>query len=231
MKLLIKVLVSISLVLTALFNDAQHLSFAQKKTIYVVPETAKIFYNGAEVGNGSYEVKFNRNEDFVMLKFEAPGYIPKTVRLFKNNPKKTIYYELFQDEAEMNSIGAADGFDVANKYFSITAKNSMTEDEAWKRLMNIAVTNFENIEVRDKSAGWIRTGWSRTTFAYQTVRTRMEIQAQFTGDNELSYRILITSEKADNDCGLQDNCFVRYGRLLKKYEGLISSLQTTLGSN
>ena len=221
----IKMLVAASLVLSVLPVAAQ------RKTVYVVPETAKIFYNGAEVGNGSYEVKFNRNEDFVMLKFEAPGYITKTVRLFKNNPKKTISYELFQDEAEMNSLGAAEGFDIANKYFSITVKDTMTEDEAWKRLMNIAVTNFENVEVRDKSAGWIRTGWSRTTFSYQTVRTRMEVQLQFTGEDELSYRIKISSEIADNDCGLRDNCFIRYDRLLRKYESLISSLQTTVGSN
>jgi hypothetical protein len=62
--------------------------FAQKKTVYVIPETAKIFYNGHEIGNGSYEIKFSRNEDFVMLKFEEPGYITRTLKLFKNNPKK-----------------------------------------------------------------------------------------------------------------------------------------------
>lgn len=204
---------------------------AQKKTVYVIPETAKIFYNGAEVGNGSYEVKFSRNEDFVVLKFEAPGYIKRTVRLFKNNPKKTVSYELFPDEAEMNSVGAGEGVDIANRYFSITAKSEMSEDEIWKRLMNIAVSNFENIEVRDKSAGWIRTGWTRTTFAYQTVRTRLEIQAQFTGEDEISYRIKLSSEIADNDCGLRDQCFTRYDRLLRKYESVVSMLQTTIGSN
>lgn len=196
-----------------------------------MPETAKIIYNGAEVGNGSYEVKFNRNEDFVFLKFEAPGYISRTVKLFKNNPKKTISYELFVDEAEMNSVGSGEGIDLANKYFSITVKNDMSEEEAWKRLMNIAIANFENVEVRDKSSGWIRTGWARTSFAYQTVRTRLEIQTQFTGEDELSYRIKISSEIADNDCGLRDQCFTKYDRLLKKYENVISALQTSLGSN
>lgn len=223
--------VFVKMLVVASFVCAVMPAAAQKKTVYVTPETAKIYYNGAEVGNGTYEVKFGRNEDFVILKFEAPGYISRTVRLYKNNPKKTISYDLFIDEAEMNSLGAGEGVDVANKYFSITVKDNMSEDEAWKRLMNIAVTNFENVEVRDKSAGWIRTGWSRTTFAYQTVRTRMEIQAQFTGEDELSYRIRISSEIADNDCGLRDQCFVKYDRLLRKYENVISSLQTTIGSN
>ena len=43
---------------------------AQKKTIHVLPENAKIFYNGQEVGNGSYEIKFKRGDDFVVLRFE-----------------------------------------------------------------------------------------------------------------------------------------------------------------
>lgn len=208
-----------------------HSAVAQKKTVYVIPETAKIFYNGHEVGNGSYEVKFSRNEDFVVLKFEAPGYIPRTVKLFKNNPKKTVSYELFVDEAEMNSIGVGEGVDLANKFFSVTVKEGMTEDVVWKRLMNIAVTNFENVEVRDKAAGWIKTAWINSTFLYQIVRTRLEIQLQFTGEDELAYRVRISSEIADKDCGTNNQCFTKYDRILKKYEQVISELQTSLGSN
>ena len=205
--------------------------FAQTKTVYVIPETAKIFYNGHEVGNGSYEVKFSRKDDFVMLKFEAPGYISRTVKLFKNNPKKTVSYELFVDEAEQNSIGAGEGVDLANKFFTVIVKKGMTEDVVWKRLMNIAVTNFENVEVRDKAAGWIKTAWINSTFLYQIVRTRLEIQLQFTGEDELAYRVRISSEIADKDCGTNNQCFTRYDRILKKYEQVISELQTSLGSN
>jgi hypothetical protein len=206
-------------------------AFAQKKTVYVVPETAKIFYNGHEVGNGSYQVKFSRDDDFVMLKFEAPGYIARTVKLFKNNPKKTVSYELFADEAEQNSMGAGEGVDLANKFFSVTCKKGMSEDEVWKRLMNVAVTNFENVEVRDKSAGWIRTAWANNFFLYHIVRTRLEIQLQFTGENELAYRVKISSEIAEKDCGTNNQCFSKYDRILKKYEQVISELQTSLGSN
>jgi len=200
-----------------------------KKVVYVIPETAKIFYNGAEVGNGSYTVKFGRHDDFVMLKFEAPGYITKSV--FKNNPKKTVSYELFVDEAERNSIGAGEGMDLANKYFTVTCKKGMSEEVVWKRLMNIAVSNFENVEVRDKAAGWIRSAWIKSSFLYQTVRTRLEIQLQFTGEEELAYKVKLSSEIADKDCGTSDQCFVKYDRVLKKYEQVISELQTSLGSN
>jgi hypothetical protein len=204
---------------------------AQKKTVYVTPETAKIYYNGHEVGNGSYEIKFSRSEDFVMLKFEAPGYISKPVKLFKNYPKKTISYELSVDEAMQNSIGESEGIDLANKFFSVTCKKDMTEDVVWKRLMNIAVSNFENVEVRDKSAGWIKTAWINSYFLFQIVRTRLEIQLQFTGEEELAYRVRLSSEIADKECGKSDQCFTKYDRILKKYEQVISELQTSLGSN
>jgi hypothetical protein len=166
-----------------------------------------------------------------MFKFEAPGYIPKTVKLFKNNPKKTVSYELFVDEAEQNSIGANEGVDLANKFFTVTCKKGMTEDIIWKRLMNIAITNFQNVEVKDKAAGWIRTAWINTTFLYQIVRTQLEIQIQFAGEDEIAYRVKISSEIADKDCGTNSQCFTKYDRILKKYEQVITELQTSLGSN
>ena len=202
-----------------------------KKTVYVTPERAKIYYNGHEVGNGSYEVQFSKDEDFAVMKFEAPGYIPRTVKLFKNNPKNTVSYDLFVDEAMQNSVGVEEGVDIANKYFSISCKKDMDDDIIWKRLMNIAVTNFENVEVRDKSAGWIKTAWVNTSFLYQVVRTRLEIQLQFADTEQKTYRVRLSSEIADKDCGLYDQCFVKYERVLKKYEQVISELQTSLGSN
>ena len=205
--------------------------FGQKKVVHVIPETAKIFYNGSEVGNGSYTVKFGRFDEFVMLKFEAPGYITKQVRLFKNNPSKTVSYQLWVDEAEQNSVGAGDGVDRANNSFEVTCKPGMTEDLVWKRLMSIAVNNFENVEVRDKQAGWIRTAWKIQTFTYQTVRTRLEVKIALGDENELKYRVTISSEISDNDCGRNDQCFIKYNRILKKYEQVVNELQNTVGSN
>lgn len=206
---------------------------AKKKTVYVIPESAKIFLNGAEVGSGSYKIDFKRDMDFVILKFKASGYVERTVRLFKDNPSNTISYTLVEDEAFKNSTGAEDGVDYANRNFSVTAKSGMSADEIWKRLMNIAISNFENVEIRDKSAGWIRTGWAITKFVNsgQAVRTRLEIKVQFIGENETAYRVRLQSQIADIDCGYTDQCFHDYERLLKKYNSVISELETTLGSN
>lgn len=218
-----------SIVLLSAFCPAL---FAQVKTIHVIPENALIYLNGEEVGNGSYVIKFKRNDEFVMLKFVAPGYIERTVKLFRDNPKKTLSYRLEEDEAERMSMGATDGVDIANKFFTVNCKAGMSEDIIWKRLMNIAVKNFENVEVRDKSAGWIKTAWVPTHFASrQVVRTRLEIQLQFTGDDELAYRVKISSEIAPAECNGHEECFIKYDRVLRKYEQVITELQTSLGSN
>ncbi len=204
---------------------------AKKKTIYVEPENAKIFVNGSEVGTGSYSINFKYSDDFVMLKFNAPGYIDRTVKLFKNNPQKTISYKLYEDEAFLNSVGGSDGVDIANRSFTIVVNSNMDKDVIWKRLMSIAINNFENVDVRDEAAGWIRTGWYQTTFLYQVVRTRLEIRQQFTGEGEIAYRIIISSEIADRDGYISDQSFIKYPRVLKKYEDVLGELQTTIGSN
>lgn len=210
--------------------------FAAKKnikTIHVTPDNATIYVNGTEVGNGSYDVSFDRHTDFVMLKFEAPGHITKTVRLNKDNPKETIAYKLFEDEAFSNSLGSSDGVDIANKWMEVTCKKDLTEDKVWRRLMSIAVDNFENVEVRDKAAGWIKTAWKETHFASgQTVRTRLEARITIGGEdeNELIYKIRVSSEIKDSYCN-GEQCFQRYPRVLRKYYDVLNDLQNSLGSN
>lgn len=208
--------------------------FAQTKTIHVTPDKAKIYVDGSEVGNGTYTLKFNKKTDFYVLKFEAPGYITKQVKLFKNNPNKTIAYKMAKDEFYLNSVGpngnasGEEAVDVANKWFDVTVKAGMTEDKIWKRLMSIANKNFENVEIRDKSAGWIRTAWAKTTFESQVVRTRLEIKLNTDDEDEITYRVKIYSEiNNDIECTGED-CFEKSDRVLKKYVDVINELQNKL---
>lgn len=108
------------------------------------------------------------------------GYITRTYRLLKSDPKSTVLYTLPEDEAMMASIGSDDGVDIANKWFDVTCRKGLTEDQIWKRLMSVCTNYFDNIEVRDKSAGWIKSSWRLSKFKYQTVRTRIEIRMSFT---------------------------------------------------
>ena len=110
----------------------------------------------------------------------------------------------------------------------ITCRKGLKEDVIWKRLMNVVTSYFDNVEVRDKSAGWIKTGWAINKFQYETVRTRLEIRMSFTDEDVVSYRARIVTEIKDNDCN-GSNCYNKYERTMRRYEPMIQELQTSVG--
>lgn len=213
-------------VITSLFTS--NAWAAKKITINVIPETANIYIDGQLVGTGSYEVKFERKTDFFVVKVEAPGYITRNYRLLKSNPKNTVLYTLPEDEAWSASSGSEEGMDMANRWFDVTCRQSLTEDKVWKRLISVCNNYFDNIEVRDKTAGWIKTGWRITKFKYQTIRTRLEVRMQFIDDDRLTYRARLSVQIKDNDCR-GENCYKNYDRVLRTFEPLIQELQTSVG--
>ncbi|MDE5800117.1 MAG: PEGA domain-containing protein [Paramuribaculum sp.] len=219
-----------ALLLLMLLTLSSQLSEAAKKiTINTIPETASIYIDGQMVGTGSYQVKFDRNTDFYVVKIEADGYIPETYRLRKDNPKNTVLYTLQEDEAMAASVGSEDGVDLANRWFDVTCRKGLTEDQIWKRLMSVCTNYFDNIEVRDKSAGWIKTGWRITHFKKQSVRTRLEVRISFTDNDMISYRVRLTvQEKRDKTCR-GENCYKSYDRVLRTFEPMIQELQTSVG--
>lgn len=223
-------------ILLLAINASAGVIFAKNvKKIYVTPDKATIFLNGSEVGNGNYTLKFDRHTDFVMLKFTCPGYIERTVKLLKDNPKETIEYKLRLDEAMKESVGGAEGVDYANKWLTVTCKKGMTEDKVWRRLMSVVVDNFENTEVRDKSAGWIKSAWKNVDFeSGQRVRTRMEIRIVIGDDDEeqISYKVRVSSEiNMDYHSDSSEDNFEKYPRVLRKFNDVVNDLQSSLGAN
>lgn len=218
------------LILVILFVTIISLTgFAAKKiTIHTMPENATISIDGAEVGNGTYTVKFEKKVDFYLIKVSAPGYLTKNFKLLKSNPNNSVLYKLSPDEAMQSSKGGIDtGMDMANKWFDIVCSPGISEDEIWKRLIAVSLNYFDNIEIRDKEAGWIKTGWKTTIFSEQVVRTQMEIRVSFTNGDANSYRVRITSEIRDkNNLGAQ--AFVKYDRVLNQFIPLIDELQTSI---
>lgn len=201
---------------------------AKKITIHTQPENATISIDGAEVGNGTYTVKFERKVDFYMVKVAAPGYLTKSFKLLRSNPNNSVLYKLSPDEAMQSSRGGEDaGMDMANRWFDVICGKGVSEDEIWKRLIGVSLNYFDNIEIRDKEAGWIRTGWKTTTFAEQVVRTQMEIRVSFNGGDDNSYKVRITSEIRDkNHPGAQN--YAKYDRVLNSFTPLIEELQTSV---
>lgn len=217
------------LCLTLLLSTFLFNAFSGKKiTINVIPETAKIYVDSQLVGTGSYKVEFKKGNDFFVIKVEDAGYITRTYRLLKTNPNNTVLYTLPEDEAYSASSGSGDGIDVANRWFDVTCRKGLSEDVIWKRLMSVATNYFDDIEVRDKSAGWIKTSWRLTKFKFQTVRTRMEVRMTFRDEDVLSFRAKIYVQIKDNDCR-GENCYKNYDRVLLNFEPLIQELQTSIG--
>ncbi|MDE5812278.1 MAG: hypothetical protein K2H61_08270 [Muribaculaceae bacterium] len=202
---------------------------AKKITINVIPETAKIYIDGQLVGTGSYKVEFKKDNDFFVVKVQDDGYITRTFRLLKSNPNNTVLYTLPEDEAYLASTGGEDGMDLANKWFDVTCRKGLTEDVIWKRLMSVVTNYFDNVEVRDKTAGWIKTSWRFSKFKRQMVRTRLEVRMSFLDDNVISYRARISVQLNDNPDCRGENCFKNYDRVLRTFEPLIQELQTSVG--
>ncbi len=212
----------------ALFATSLTANAAKKITIKTIPESAQIWIDGQHVGTGTYQVKFDKNNEFYLVSVLAPGYIGRRYRLLKSNPQKTVVYTLPKSEAyEASSSGEDIGVE-PNKWMDITCRKGLKEDVIWKRLMNVVTSYFDNVEVRDKSAGWIKTGWAINKFRYETVRTRLEIRMSFTDEDVVSYRARIITEIKDNDCK-GSNCYNKYERTMRRYEPMIQELQTSVG--
>lgn len=213
-------------ILLGLSTSASAQLFGQRgaKTINVVPDNAKIILNGAEVGQGSYTLTMKK-QDYVMLRLTAPGYIDRTVRVYKSDKRNTLTFNLEEDESFSASEVSSD---LANKNMTVNVRPDLNKDEVWKRLIITISDLFPNLEISDKSAGWIRSSWEVQRFAYVTVRTRIEVKERLGQDN-ICYRVRLMSEIASNDCGTNDECFKAWDRVLKRYNqsvlDLINSLQ------
>ncbi len=201
---------------------------SKKITVKTLPENAQIAVDGSVVGEGTYTLKFDKGNEFYVVTISAPGYITKKYRVLKSNPQKSVLFTLPEDEAMKASFGSEDGSALANTWLDITCRKGLTEDLIWKRLMNVSTSYFDNIVVRDKGAGWIKTNWKITKFPNQLVRTRLEVRISFTNEETVSYRARISSQIKESDCP-SDDCYTAWDRVLNKFEPMIQELQTTVG--
>jgi uncharacterized protein (DUF736 family) len=219
MKKVILILAIIGLVANA---NAQ-LFGGKTKSINVIPDHAKIMMGGTEVATGQYNLTMGR-ADYIVLKLSAPGYIDKTVRVYKSDKSNTLTFRLEPDEAYFASD---EGSNLANKTMRIVVRKGISADEVWKRITYYITDQFPNMEITDKSAGWIRSAWNTETFPYAVVRTRIEIK-EMPGMDDLTYRIELQSQIAWRSCGLNDQCFSKWERILKKYKKAVEDLRNSV---
>ncbi len=198
---------------------------AKKIKIVTTPETAKIYVDGSYVSDGVYVLNFKRNDEFFSVKVEEPGYVKKTLKIYKSDSRKNISITLQEDDALESSVTS----DLANKYFTINVRKDVDENLAWKILSQVLLNYFDEIKTSDKAAGYMNTAWYINRFPKADVKVRTRVQVkQITGGDGLAYQIRISTEIApQNSQG--DHGYKQWPRVLKKYEPMINEMQSRIG--
>jgi hypothetical protein len=109
----------------------------------------------------------------------------------------------------------------------IDIQTNLKEDDAWKLMSRIIMSDFDVIEVTDKATGYMRTSWAVKYFKNATVRTRLILK---TGSSDpLIYKVKLVSEIGKGGAtASQDDLFKPWDHALRTFENLIPELQSRL---
>lgn len=186
---------------------------------------AEIFANGKLRGKGSVIIEIRKNSS-INIEIKKVGFLTEKYFIEFNKyrkPNKTYFSTLVRDDA----FDASSLTDIANNDISLKSKHD--EDRTWRLISEVVTSYFDVLEVSDKSSGYIRTSWESQVFKESTIRTRIIIKIA-NADNVPSYKIKIVSEIANKPSVSvkSDESFSSWDRVLKKYDGVITELQSRL---
>jgi len=184
---------------------------------------AIIFIDGKQAETNPIEIRVEANTN-VIVRVEKPGYISQE-KNYQNDGNHEIpreeFFKLEVDDAVQNSTAS----DRVNN--DVNIKTNLREDDAWKMISHIVTSSFDAIDVSDKSAGYLRTGWVVNTFKSSTIRTRVIIKIG--SSTPLVYRAKVVSEIAKTGTPVsQDESFKPWNRVLRSYENIINDLEGRL---
>ena len=215
------------LIILGLMVFTANISFGGTKKIEIGGDQndAEIYANGKLQGKGSVIVQIRKNSS-LNIEIKKIGYFTEKFYIEFNKgrkPNKTYYSTLIRDDA----FDASSLTDIANNDISLISTHD--DEKTWRLIAEVVTSYFDVLEVSDKSSGYIRTSWESKTFKESTIRTRVIIKIS-NADNLPSYKIKIVSEIANkpNVSVKNDESFSSWGRVLKKYDGVVSELQSRL---
>ena len=200
---------------------------AEKVTVTTSPQNARIYVNGVLKGTGKIQVVIPKKE-CITVEVRLEGFVQE-IRTYCNkkhesNPQND-YIQLQADESIVSSIPS----DFVNNEILLSVKGTRTREDAWSYIYSTVLNRFEDIDMNDARAGYMRTSWIGSSFKNNTVRIKITIRQ--TSDDPLAYKIKFTSEESGKQ-GTQvnnaDGLFKPFNRMLKKYDGFIEELMTRL---
>ena len=200
--------------------------FAWQITLNASEPDAKIYVDGQLKGTGTAVAQIPLGSE-INVRAEKQGFLTYKNKFYYDSglPKfKTA--ELFLERDA--SYVASEQSNTANIDFAQTVNAKHNEEDAWKIINRIITGYFDEIEVADKSTGYLKTAWVVNNFNTSTIRTRVIVKGA--GDNPLTYKLKLVSEIAysPNVSATQDEKFQPWDRIIKRYQDLISEYQSRL---
>jgi len=200
----------------------QEVFASEKIEISCSEQDAKIFVDGVLVGSGQAKVVVGKSS-CANVKVSKVGFLT----LEKNycnkkgfaEPPSKDFLKMEVDEAFAASVQT----DIANVDISIRPRADASD--SWKNLNQIVVSYFDVIELSDKETSYLRTAWSVQAFKSGIVRTRLIVKSAQDG-----YKVKLVSEISNVPGATvkNDEAFKEWDRVLRKYEGLISEMQSRM---
>ena len=207
---------------------------AREVKVSVTPSNAKIYVDGNYFADGVTTVNVTKKQEFVVLKFECPGYITLETKIYAHDKRTAASYTLRRDG--FFDISEASG--LVNKYFNVKVSpefytvgddGKMDLSKAWKMIHKIILNYFDEIQTTDVASGFVQTPWKYVTFpeAEKQIRSRVSVKQNAFGE-ELSFQIKVSSEIGSILARRRDESFQEIDRILKDLEPIISEFQTRL---
>lgn len=205
---------------------------AKKIKLSVVPSSAKIYVDGSLYGEGVAVLNIKKNEGFVSIKLEEPGYVTIETKVYANDSRKAISFKLREDPLWESTTESGN----ANKNFTVQVSKDLYKDGkqdrelVWKLIHSIILNYFDEIQTSDMASGFVQTAWAYRKFpeAEKTIRTRISVKESGLGGN-LAFQIKISSEIAPIRGTRNVDAYKPTDRILKDIEPIINEFQSRLG--
>lgn len=211
---------------------------AKKKSrtikVSVDPPEAQISVDELYLGDGIASFEIGKDDGFVVLKAECPGYKTATAKFYYKDSRDAVSFKLRRD-ATADYLSATD---LANKYFTINVSPNLLEKDvngnisttkAWRAVQNIILSYFDEIQSMDLTTGYFQTPWEYTKVPELdfAIRTRVTIKENTLGDN-VTFQVKVSSERATSAAKVEGWAEQPY--ILKKFQPIIEELQSRIES-
>lgn len=226
-KLFLWLVVIIIIPFTAISQQTGNSWFARYVTFQPSVADAVIYVDGEAVGKGSFKVTLLGGK-CVHVEVKAPGYVTYHRQLCNNKgstlPPKTFKLVMEVDEAGNSSVKS----DIANNDIEILINKKYSEVVAWKRITMIVTNYFDIVEISDRESGYLRTAWTNKSFSNNTIRSRIIVKQSSIKPLAYKFKFISQQSREGNTSVKDDQLFIEWDRVLKKYDGLFEEINTRL---